>query len=153
MTKADLLAELISFDWCDYVGDPGAPVETKPDGTNWYIVNIRDVSGKTAVYRNVSFYVIDEGGAGESALYKDAEPSETQNRASALKQWILNAVDANPTNYKGIQILWISERWEMVIYTILTGTPLVQKTFYVRKNNGAPAEIENFNIDLLRSIT
>lgn len=151
MTKIEFLADLASKNWCVYVGTPEL-LETKEDGANWYAVNIRDVSGKVGVYRNIHFYVIDEGGTGEAALYKDIEPLESKNTMSDLKQWMINVIDNNPTNYKGIQILWVSERWDMVIYNILTGTPLTQKTFYVRRNNGAPVEIENFNIELLKSI-
>lgn len=151
MTKIEFLADLASKNWCVYVGTPEL-LETKDDGANWYAVNIRDESGKVGGYQNIHFYVVDEGGAGETALYKDHEPLETQNTISDLKRWMLDAVDVNPNNYKGIQILWTSERWDMVIYNVLEGSPLEQVTYYIRRGNGAPVVISNFDIELLKSI-
>lgn len=72
MTKAELLENLLSRDFIGWVGAPDL-LETKPDSTNSYIVNVREESALVAIYRNISFYVVDETGAGEKAFYKDAD--------------------------------------------------------------------------------
>jgi hypothetical protein len=151
LNKSELLSNLLSKDWIGSVGSPTL-LETKPDGSKLYSVNYREKVGNAGVYRNIQFYVVDEGGGGETAFYKDREPMEANSDQSSLKAWLINAIDNNPNNYKGIQILWASERWEMIIYTILEGTPLVQKTYYFRKGVGSPTEINNFNPELLRSL-
>lgn len=152
MNKQELLFDLEKKEWCAFVEIPEL-LEVKKDGTNWYVVNIRDESdSKVGTYRNVHFYVVDEGGAGEVALYKDQEPDETQNRVSKLKQWLFIEADNNPDDFKGIQILWLSEKLNMIIYSILDGTPLKQKVFYVRRGHGLRVEIQDFNIELLKSI-
>jgi hypothetical protein len=152
MTKTELLNDLSSKDWCESVSIPEVKL-VLPNGTIWYAVNILDVSGHTGVARNIDFYVVHQGGPLENAYYKDAEPSETNNRQSALKQWMFSNVDTNPNNYKGVQLLWMSERWEMVIYSVLEGNPLEQVVYYVRKGQGSPTLINNFDVALLRSLT
>ncbi len=150
MTKTELLADLAGRDFVQSVSTPEL-LETKPDGAKWYGVNIREVTGDAGVYRNIQFYVYDEGGAGEEAFYKDSAPGSSA-RASAFRMWMQDTVDNLPNNFKAIQIHWISERWEMVVYSILAGTnPLSQKTYYIRKGVGASVEIENFDIGLMQS--
>lgn len=151
MTKAALLAELLARDFVDWVGDPGDPVDTKPDGTQLYHVPIRMVTGNAATHILQAIYVVDEGGGNEAAYYKDTVPNQ-KPRASAMTEWMLAAIDADPESYKGIQVHWESERWEMIIFTILVGTPLAQKTYYVRKGHGAKVEIPGFIVGLLGSL-
>ncbi|MCA1807406.1 MAG: hypothetical protein LC687_06135 [Actinobacteria bacterium] len=74
MTKQELLDELLAKDYINTVEEPQL-METKPDGAKWYKVNVSETFQKVAVYRNIDFYVFDEGGAEEKAYYKDREPS------------------------------------------------------------------------------
>lgn len=74
MTKAELLVDLASKSWVHHLSGAPSFKELKPDGTNWYAQNLADVFADTSVYRNVDFYVMDEGGAGEEAFYKDKIP-------------------------------------------------------------------------------
>jgi hypothetical protein len=151
MTKAQLLADLEGRDFIDWVGTPEL-VDTKPDGTKLYHVPIRMVTGNAATHILQPIYVVDEGGGNEAAYYKDTVPNQ-KPRVSALTEWMLAAIDAEPNNYKGVQVLWVSERWGMVIYSILTGTaPLVQKVYYIRKGAGGPVEISPFDVKLLGSL-
>jgi len=150
MTKNELLTELAARDWCENVSEPTLK-ETKSDGMLWYYVGVRDIGGNIGVYRNIHFYVVDEGGPGEVAYYKDSEPENTLSRASAMTRWMKNAVLTAPDNYKGVQILWLSEKLEMVIFAVLEGTPLEQKVYYARKGQGPKTEIVNFDINLLHT--
>ena len=43
-------------------------------GVAWYVANILDVSGDTAIRQNVSFYVVDEGEPTEAAYWQSGEP-------------------------------------------------------------------------------
>lgn len=152
MTGAQLLADLAARDFVGWVGAP-IFIEEKPDGTKLYHVPVRQEWGYAATYILQPCYVVDEGLPSEEAFYKDTIPNQ-KPRESALMQWIMQAIDAAPNNFQGVQILWISERWEMVIFCILEGTPLVQKVYYSCKkvNGGAPVEIQNFNPALLGSL-
>ena len=76
MTKAELLADLSGKSFIGAVGTPTV-TETKPDGTKLYLVNIREVVGKAAIYRNKAFYVVAEGGESEAAYYKDRDIQQT----------------------------------------------------------------------------
>jgi len=73
MNKEELLVDLKNRDFIDWIGEPEL-LEEKPDGAKWYSVNVREVVGKAAVYRNIHFYVINEGTKNEKAYYKDREP-------------------------------------------------------------------------------
>ena len=151
MTKAQLLADLEGRDFVLSVGTPELQ-ETKPEGTKLYLVPTLQNTGDAATYLNVLFFVQDEGGAGEAAFYKDIPPIQ-KARNTAFEAWMIAQIDAAPNSFKGVQVLWKSERWEMIIYSILTGTtPLTQKVYYIRKNQGAAVEISAFNLSLLASL-
>lgn len=151
MTKAELLADLASKEFCDEI----FAVEqtgTHANGTKVYHAQVRDVKGKLAYHRTVPFYVVNEGEDNEVAYYDTNEPIESNTRNKDLYEWMRSAVDANPSNYKGIQIRWLSERYEMVIYSILTGSPLEYKTYYIHRGNGGPQEIPNFEQSMINSV-
>lgn len=149
MTKTELLTDLEAKDFV------GKIVSTElsrslPGNINWYIANLIEIKDNVAVDRSVHFYVVDEGEPTESAFYKDAPPIQN-TRQSELHLWIRNIIDNSPDDYKGAQIHWISERWGMIIYSILEGSPLEQHTYYVRRGS-APIEISNFDITLMQSM-
>lgn len=83
MTKQELLEDLAGNDFVDAIVSEPERHETKPNGDRWYLVNIREVNGKAAIYRNIHFYVIGEGGKDERAYYKDQEPELTIKSISA----------------------------------------------------------------------
>ena len=82
MNKTELLADLASREFIGFVGEPepikanGEP-EIKPDGSKVYVVNAKEVVGKCAIYRNISFYVANEGEENEQAFYMQSEPKQT----------------------------------------------------------------------------
>jgi hypothetical protein len=88
MNKAELLEDLAKKEWCDSIN--GIPIlkEIKDDGGRWYLVNIREVNpdGKSAVYRNIHFYVVDEGLKTEIAYYKDSVPVEITQKAHTFTE-------------------------------------------------------------------
>ncbi len=151
MTKAQLLVDLVGRDFILSVGTPELQ-ETKPEGTKLYLVPTLQNTGDAATYLNVLFFVRNEGAAGEAAFYKDISPIQ-KARNTAFETWMIAAIDAAPNSYRGVQVLWKSERWEMIIFSTLAGTTtLTQKVYYIRKNQGAAVEITPFNPDLLASL-
>ena len=74
MTKKELLNDLAGQTFVNAIVSEPELHEVKPNGDKWYLVNIREVNGKAAIYRNIHFYVIDEGKGNERAYYKDREP-------------------------------------------------------------------------------
>jgi len=83
MTKQELLKDLQSRKFVDAIISEPKLLETKPNGDRWYEVNIREVVGNCAIYRNIHFYVIDEGKSTERAFYKEKEPEESIKTISA----------------------------------------------------------------------
>ncbi len=72
MNKQEFLTALQEKVWCGaLVGIPGL-AERKPDGTGWYVQNVRDESDGACTYRNIHFYVVDEGEPTERVFEKDA---------------------------------------------------------------------------------
>ncbi len=73
MTKNELLQDLAGRSFIKAVGDPVLR-EVKDVGATWYTVNVAETFQNTAVFRNIDFYVFDEGGPEEEAYYKDQDP-------------------------------------------------------------------------------
>lgn len=89
MNKQELLDDLASKIWCDSLNGEPELQELKADGGRWYNQNIREVQGGTvAVYRNIPFYVVDEGLPTEVAYYKDAVPDTITNKEKTFSQKI-----------------------------------------------------------------
>lgn len=73
MTKSELLVDLQGKSWVlALMGDPDL-VGTE-NSTNIYSQKIFETALDTGTFRNIFFYVYDEGGAGEIAMYKDEIP-------------------------------------------------------------------------------
>jgi hypothetical protein len=158
MTKAELLVDLAGRDGImSLVGDP---VDVTPSGdvgvVLWYQQAVWEVRGDAALKKSITFYVLDEGGAGEVAYYKDAEPQTTPNVSpNALYSWMRTAIDADPNSYQAAQIHYVSERWEMVVYSILEddgASGLAWASYYVRRGEGAPVKISNHSPEFLNSL-
>ena len=91
MTKAELLAELAAFPWVNHLNGSPILLDTLPDGSNVYSQNLLDVAQDTGIYRNIQFYVYQEGLGGELALYKEAIPqSLIANANEVLKSEVLD---------------------------------------------------------------
>lgn len=74
MKKQELLDKILAHTWCDgIVADPELN-EVKPNNDKWYLVNVREINGDVMTYKNIHFYVIDEGKPEERAYYKDTIP-------------------------------------------------------------------------------
>ena len=71
MNKQEFLDDLNARTWCGALAGESVLAERKPDGTGWYIQNIRDESANVCVYRNIHFYVVDEGLPTERVFEKD----------------------------------------------------------------------------------
>lgn len=77
MNKAQLLQQLAAFPWVGGLNGTARLQEVKEDGTKWYVQNVREVCEDQATFRNVSFYVADEGEETEAAYWKDQVPAAT----------------------------------------------------------------------------
>ncbi len=137
MNKKELLEDLNSKDWCDSIN--GLPIlkEIKDDGGRWYLVNVREVNpdGKNAVYRNIHFYVVNEGLETESAYYKDAIPETITKKAHTFTEQV-NKYIANATEKFDVEK--INEDREMAIVKRYTeGTEAVaEERFFVFLKDG-----------------
>jgi hypothetical protein len=158
MTKAELLADLAARDGiAALVLDP---VDVTPSGdvgvVAWYDQAVWEIRGDAALKKSIRFYVLDEGEPAEAAYYKDAEPQSAPNvTENALYSWMRSAIDANPDSYQAAQIHYVSERWEMVVYSILeddSASGLEWNTYYIRKGEGAPVQISNHDPKFLHSL-
>ena len=140
MTKAELLVDLASKDWVHHLVDPPVLRETKPDGTTLYMQHLMDVAIDTAVYRDVFFYVYDEGGAGEDAFYQHKIPvSQVANAETVLMDevydellimfpsnaFVVRSVDA-PTK-TGYILTFINDPGDITV-DIVAGYTFIQAT-------------------------
>jgi len=158
MTKIELLVDLATRDGiAALVLDP---VDVTPSGdvgtVAWYDQAVWEIRGDAALKKSIRFYVLEEGEPGEAAYYKDAEPQTAPNvTPNALYSWMRTVIDADPDAYKGVQVHYVSERWEMVVYSILEGdgaSGLEWSTYYIRKGAGAPVKISNHDPKFLQSL-
>lgn len=160
MTEAELLADLAGRDQVDWVGT-AETTETKPDGTLWRIVNYREVLQDVSTYRNQTYYVVDPGGAGEVAYYKDVEPFKAQVVRSQFRQWMIDVILANEDDYRGVTVHAFNEETEEIVMTILETSgsapnlTMTQKTVWFKKGSGLgmipitdfDPELTNLSID------
>ncbi len=99
MNKKEILEDIQKLSFIDGLnGKPTAtPDSPKADGGMWYIQNVREVNpdGKSAVYRNLYFYVIDEGKSTERAYYKDKVPEEITKKTMVFTDKIKKYAEEN----------------------------------------------------------
>ena len=122
MTVIELKAQFEALDWVKKVINY-EEVEVKSDGTKIYHANILEVVEDACIGRTVAFYVLDEGGAGEEAYYKDRIPSATikpfmQKLSPLLKQYNGKIID------KG-------ENWALVNTKAYVGSEVEQSQYFV----------------------
>lgn len=156
MNKATFLSNLESLDFISSVGTPVVR-ETKPDGTTWYSVNVREIVADAAVYRNVDFYVVAEGLETEAAFFKDESPLQSV-RTRDFFRWMHDAIKAAPDSYRAVQAHWVNEELEMVVFSKLeeTGPGTCEwKTYYLRRSESpavGPRLITNHAASYLQSL-
>ena len=96
MNKQELLNDLKSKEWCDSLNGIPELKEVKADGGKWYLINIREIQGgNVGIYRNIHFYVIDEGLESEIAYYKDAVPTVITDKEKTFSQKITGYADTH----------------------------------------------------------
>ena len=96
MNKQELLNDLLSKEWCDSLNGVPELKEVKADGGRWYLINIREIQGgNVGIYRNIHFYVVDEGSESEIAYYKDAVPTVITNKEKTFTQKINDYADTH----------------------------------------------------------
>lgn len=146
MTEAELLQDLADRADVAWVSDMVKEVADKGEHTGGHLaklcsVEYAQVANQTGGFALCEFYVLNRGEQNETAYYKDAPP-RPRARPDDLEQWIIGLKEANPENFKGLTVIAKSERWEQIIYSVLTGTPLVAKYYYVKKASPpVPVEI------------
>ena len=87
MNKQGLLDDLAAKTWCDSLNGSPELQETKADGGKWYNQNIREIqSDSVCVYRNIAFYVVNEGLKAEAAYYKDAVPDTITSKINTFTE-------------------------------------------------------------------
>lgn len=151
MTKAELLAQLEAA--YDAVGEPIAQQGTRPaDGSQRYSVQVCEVGGDAAGYRNIMFVVRDEGTASEVALYEQSEPVDETVRRTAFLQWIKSVVTADPDSYKGLIIHWWNEVTEEAVFSKLdadqqNAEKLTRVHYWARRDPVEVRVITGFDID------
>ena len=158
MTKAELLVDLEGRDGIASL--VGAPVDVTPSGdvgvVAWYDQAVWEVRGDAALKKAIRFYVIDEGGGGEVAYYKDSEPQKVPGvEQHPFYAWMRGIIDAAPDDYQMIMVHSVIERYEMIVYSTLAddgASGLEWSTYYYRKSGDPPTKISNHDSSFLRSV-
>ena len=158
MTREELLIDLAGRDGISALA--GLPVDVTPSGdvgiVAWYDQSVWEVRGNAALKKAIRFYVLDEGGGGETAYYKDREPQKTPTvDQHPFFAWMRTIIDATPDDYKMIMVHSVLERYEMIVYSTLGddgASGLEWSTWYYRKGGDPPAEISNHDRAFLQSV-
>jgi len=135
MNTQELLNDLLSKDWCDGLNGVPKLQEIKDDLGRWYIVNIRELQGgNVGIYRNIHFYVIDEGLETEAAYYMDKIPEAITNKEQTFSQKINNYADKNDN----ITVEKIEEERKFAIVKryVETTTDATEKRYLVKEVDG-----------------
>ena len=135
MDTQELLDDLLSKEWCDSLNGVPELKEVKADGGRWYLQNIREIQGgNVGIYRNIHFYVVDEGLESEIAYYKDAVPSAITDKEKTFTQKVTDYALAN----ENVSIEKIEEDGAFAIVKryILTATEATEKRLFVKEVEG-----------------
>lgn len=134
MNKAEILSDIANKDFFGaFCGDPEIEV-TKPNSDIWYRQNIREEKGDFAVYRNIHFYVVNEGQVEERAFYFRAEPVEEIKTKTLIP--FTNKVQAAAFESGNIFIEKVDEHSKAatVIKYIINGSDVDEKRFLVNED-------------------
>jgi hypothetical protein len=134
MNKQELIQDLQSKDFVDSINGDATLQEVKQDGGKWYIQNIRELqSGSVATYRNVSFYVVDEGLPTEVAYYQDKIPVAITNKILSFTEKVNKYADT----HENIDVEKCEEDRQFAVvkkYAEINGQ-IVEKRFLVKLIN------------------
>jgi hypothetical protein len=112
--------------------------EVKADGGKWYLANVREVKDdNTAVYRNIHFYVVDEGLETEKAYYKDEIPTEITKGAIDFTEKLTAYIEQSTDLLRQVQV-FEDKRFAIVEKFILDET----SKNYTRKQYIAKEDIK-----------
>lgn len=126
MTKNEIIAEILAKPFVNKMVSLVAE-STMQDGTILYNMNVLETVGNSGKISTYTFYVINEGLAGESAYYKDAEPltSKVQTFMSKVKPLL--------AQYNGV-IKEQGDTWCLAEANIVkTGTPntILKENYFI----------------------
>ena len=138
MTKEELLADLLGRDFIRSIATPKAqPIYE--DGTIPYQVNICEFSQKSATYRNVNFYVMDEGLESEAAYYMNGDVKRTLENTE-FEDFVSENISVVEPLILGFKPLSMDDDIrEGVVKAIVlndTGTEGTTKSFHVKDIGG-----------------
>ena len=110
--------------------------EVKADGGKWYLANVREVKDdNTAVYRNIHFYVVDEGLETEKAYYKDSIPTEITKGAIDFTEKLTAYIEQSADLLRQVQV-FEDKRFAIVEKFILNKTTgFYEKKQYIAKED------------------
>jgi hypothetical protein len=110
--------------------------EVKADGGKWYLANVREVKDdNTAVYRNIHFYVVDEGLETEKAYYKDEIPTEITKGAIDFTEKLTTYIEQSADLLRQVQV-FEDKRFAIVEKFILNETSKnYQRKQYIAKED------------------
>jgi len=110
--------------------------EVKADGGKWYLANVREVKDdNTAVYRNIHFYVVDEGLETEKAYYKDEIPTEITKGAIDFTEKLTTYIEQSADLLRQVQV-FEDKRFAIVEKFILDETSKnYQRKQYIAKED------------------
>ena len=110
--------------------------EVKADGGKWYLANVREVKDdNTAVYRNIHFYVVDEGLETEKAYYKDEIPTEITKGAIDFTEKLTTFIEQSTDLLRQVQV-FEDKRFAIVEKFILDETSKnYQRKQYIAKED------------------
>jgi len=135
MNKQELLNDLKSKEWCDSLNGEPKLKEIKQDSGRWYLINIREIQGgNVGIYRNIHFYVVDEGLESEIAYYKDAVPTVITDKEKTFSQKINDYAD----NHNNITVEKIEEERNFAIVKRYaeTTSAATEKRYLVKEVDG-----------------
>lgn len=92
MNKADILAALDS----KFAAILSITEKSEVAGVSYYVANVFDIAGSVGRTINVMFFVKDEGGAGETAYWGNAEPKPAPGEPAFAQEalaWLQSKLD------------------------------------------------------------
>lgn len=111
----------------------------------WYVANVLDITGDTAIRKNVSFYVISEGSPAEAAYWQGGEPKPVPAPASFLQElvaWLDTKIgDDTILFYAVVGVLPGVQRAQVDVIMNVSGS-YVQRKLGVYKHGAGPFEYE-----------
>lgn len=138
MNKTELLADITAKGLrVIQVVQQSDPVK-EAAGVNSYIANVLSQSGDTVTAKNIGFYVVDEGQAGEVAYYRDA--LKPKNTVWDVAQTYLDSLI--PGTYLRGTLREVNEQNNSGIADVYkvdgTGTAVSKIEIFIYKNSGQP---------------